>query len=117
MRDREETLLMTVVGQKEDFQEALSGKIEASHQRQQDWTAEQGRRARERRLVLQMAAESRMEGRLQEEYEDERRKHLAARAFKNRPARAKKDLRQFQTVKDKTKLLQQIDQDVFGIVF
>ena len=30
MREREERLLMTVVGQKEDFQEALSGKIEAS---------------------------------------------------------------------------------------
>ena len=34
MRDREEALLMTVVGQKEDFQEAISGKIAASHQRQ-----------------------------------------------------------------------------------
>ena len=38
-------------------------------------------------------------------------------ALRNRPRKAKKDLRQFQTVKDKAKKLQQIDQDVFGIVF
>ena len=30
MRDREEQLIMTVVGQKEDFQDAISGKIEAN---------------------------------------------------------------------------------------
>ena len=65
MREREERLLMTVVGQKEDFQEALSGKIEASQQKQQEWKEEQGKRARERMLFLQMEAESRMESKMQ----------------------------------------------------
>lgn len=58
-----------------------------------------------------------MESQMQSQYEEERRKSLAAYALKNRPTKAKKDLRQFQTVKDKQKMLQQIDQDVFGIVF
>lgn len=58
-----------------------------------------------------------MESQMQSQYEEERRKGLAAYALKNRQTKAKKDLRQFQTVKDKQKMLQQIDQDVFGIVF
>ena len=58
-----------------------------------------------------------MESQMQSQCDEERRKNMEAQALRNRPTKAKKDLRQFQTVKDKAKLLQQIDQDVFGIVF
>ena len=52
MEEKEQQLMRSVFGQKEDFYGAISGKIDATEARHKRWKDEEKRRKKERQLTI-----------------------------------------------------------------